>query len=334
MRIAVLFGGTSAERDVSVASAAQVVDALRRNGHDVLAVETSRGVLPAAEERELLSQGIDRAPPADHEGGVGTLPVVVASGGLKDVDLVFLALHGGAGEDGTIQGALDLAGIPYTGSGTLGSALAMDKDIAKRLFLAAGVPTPKWLMAPAEPAHIVEQLGLPVIVKPNSQGSTVGLTLVGEEASLPGALEEAAGFDDEVMIEQYIPGRELTVGILDDEALAVGEIVPLTGEIFDYTAKYQSDAAQEIFPADVPEDVARRVQLLGVQAHRALKLASYSRADFRMDPQGGLWCLEVNTLPGLTAGSLLPQSAGAAGIDFAQLCERICRAGARGGPRA
>ncbi len=330
MRIAVLFGGTSAERDVSVASAAQVVDALRRNGHEVLAVETSRGVLPAAEERELLSQGIDRAPPADRDGGARTLPVVVAGGGLKDVDLVFLALHGGAGEDGTVQGALDLAGVPYTGSGTLGSALAMDKDVAKRLFLAAGVPTPKWLMAPAEPARIVEQLGLPVIVKPNSQGSTVGLTLVREEAALPGALEEASGFDDEVMIEQYIPGRELTVGILDDEPLAVGEIVPLTGEIFDYTAKYQSEAAQEIFPADIPEDVARRVQLLGVRAHRALKLASYSRADFRMDPQGGLWCLEVNTLPGLTAGSLLPQSAGAAGISFEELCERICRAAAPG----
>ena len=334
LKIAVLFGGTSAERDVSVASAAQVVDALRRNGHEVLAVETTRGVLPAAQERELLSQGIDRAPPPDHEGSVGTLPVVVASGGLKEVDLVFLALHGGAGEDGTVQGALDLAGIPYTGSGTLGSALAMDKDVAKRLFLAAGVPTPKWLMAPVEPARVVEQLGLPVIVKPNSQGSTVGLTLVREEASLPGALEQAAEFDDEVMVEQYIPGRELTVGILDDEPLAVGEIVPLTGEIFDYTAKYQSDAANEIFPADIPDDVAERVKMLGVQAHRALKLASYSRADFRMDPQGGLWCLEVNTLPGLTAGSLLPQSAGAAGISFEELCERICLAAASNAPGA
>ncbi len=333
MKIAVLFGGTSAERDVSVASAAQVVAALRRSGHEVLAVETSRGILPPAQERELLRQGIDRAPPADLDDDSGGLPAVVATGGLNDVDLVFLALHGGAGEDGTIQGALDLAGIPYTGSGTLGSALAMDKDVAKRLFLAAGVPTPKWLMAPVAPAHVVEQLGLPVIVKPNSQGSTVGLTLVREEASLPAALEEAARFDDEVMVEQYIPGRELTVGILDDEPLAVGEIVPLTGEIFDYTAKYQADAAQEIFPADIPDDVARHVQALGVQAHRALKLAAYSRADFRMDPQGGLWCLEVNTLPGLTAGSLLPQSAGAAGISFEALCERICRAGARGSPR-
>jgi len=334
LKIAVLFGGTSAERDVSVASAAQVVDALRRGGHEVLAVETSRGVLPAAQERELLSQGIDRAPPAGLESGIGKLPAVVGSGGLKDVDLVFLALHGGAGEDGTIQGALDLAGIAYTGSGTLGSALAMDKDVAKRLFLAAGVPTPKWLMTPVEPAHVIEQLGLPVIVKPNSEGSTVGLTLVREEAALPAALDEAGRFDAEVMVEQYIPGRELTVGIVDDAPLAVGEIVPLTGEIFDYTAKYQSGAAEEIFPADLPDGVAERVQALGLQAHRALKLAAYSRVDFRMDPQGGLWCLEVNTLPGLTAGSLLPQSAAAAGIGFDELCERICRAAASSAPRA
>lgn len=334
MKIAVLFGGTSAERDVSVASAAQVVDGLRRAGHEVLAVETSRGVLPAAQERELLSQGIDRAPPPDLEAGVGKLPAVVGSGGLKDVDLVFLALHGGAGEDGTIQGALDLAGIPYTGSGTLASALAMDKDIAKRLFLAAGVPTPKWLMTPVEPVRVVEQLGLPVIVKPNSQGSTVGLTLVREEIALPAALEEAGRFDAEVMVEQYIPGRELTVGILDDAPLSVGEIVPLTGDIFDYAAKYQAEAADEIFPADLPDGVTERVQALGLQAHRALKLTAYSRVDFRMDPQSGLWCLEVNTLPGLTAGSLLPQSAAAAGIGFDELCERICRAAASRMPRA
>lgn len=326
MKIAVLFGGASAERDVSIASAAQVVRALRANGHEVLAVETSRGVLAPAQERELLSQGIDRAPPGELVAVSGGLPAVVGSGRLTEVDLVFLALHGGAGEDGTIQGALDLAGIRYTGSGMLGSALAMDKDIAKRLFLAAGVPTPKWLMAPVDPAVAVDQLGLPVIVKPNSQGSTVGLTLVRELSALPAAIELARAFDTEVMIEQYIPGRELTVGILEDRALAVGEIFPLTGEIFDYAAKYQADAAREVFPAGIPADTAAGVQQLGLRAHQALKLSSYSRADFRLDPQGGLWCLEVNTLPGLTSGSLLPQSAAAVGTRFEELCERICRA--------
>jgi D-alanine-D-alanine ligase len=330
VKIAVLFGGASAERDVSIASAAQVVRALRNSGHDVLAVETSRGLLAPAQERELLSQGIDRAPPRDLAMVSGGLPAVVGSGRLKEVDLVFLALHGGAGEDGTIQAALDLAGVRYTGSGMLGSALAMDKDIAKRLFLAAGVPTPKWLMAPADPAAVVNQLGLPVIVKPNSQGSTVGLTLVREASALSAAIEHAAGFDSEVMIEQYIPGRELTVGILEDTALAVGEIIPLTGEIFDYAAKYQADAAREIFPADLPAATADGVRQLGLLAHRALKLSSYSRVDFRLDPQGRLWCLEVNTLPGLTGGSLLPQSAAAVGIGFQELCERICRAAVPG----
>jgi len=327
LKIAVLFGGASAERDVSVASAAQVVNALRGGGHEVLAVETSRGVLPPEEERVRLGQGIDRAPP-DREATRGAqLPAVVSSGRLTEVDLVFLALHGGAGEDGTIQGALDLAGIRYTGSGMLGSALAMDKDMAKRLFVAAGVPTPKWLMAPVDPALAIERLGLPLIVKPNSEGSTVGLTLVRDAEALPGAVATAAEFDEAVMIEQYIPGRELTVGILDNEPLAVGEIIALTGagEIFDYTAKYQAGAAREIFPADLSDEITRAVQALGLRAHHALKLGSYSRVDFRMDPQGGLWCLEVNTLPGLTAGSLLPQSAAAVGISFTELCERICR---------
>jgi len=325
LKIAVLFGGASAERDVSVASAAQVVNALRSSGHEVLAVETSRGVLPPEEERLRLGQGIDRAPP-DRESTRGAqLPAVVSSGRLTEVDLVFLALHGGAGEDGTIQGALDLAGIRYTGSGMLGSALAMDKDMAKRLFVAAGVPTPKWLMAPVDPELAIERLGLPLIVKPNAEGSTVGLTLVREAAELPKAVATAAEFDEAVMLEQYIPGRELTVGILDNEALAVGEIIALTGEIFDYAAKYQADGAREIFPADVSDEITRAVQALGLRAHHALKLGTYSRVDFRMDPQGGLWCLEVNTLPGLTGGSLLPKSAAAVGISFPELCERICR---------
>ena len=326
MRIAVLFGGTSAERDVSIASAAQVVKALRGAGHEVSAVETSRGRLGPADERELLSRAIERTPPPDLVATAAGLPAVVDAGGLADADVVFIALHGGTGEDGTIQGALDLAGVRYTGSGMLGSALAMDKDIAKRLFLAAGIPTPKWLMAPVAFDRIVDELGLPVIVKPNGQGSTVGLTLVRETAGLPWAIELARSFDAEVMIEQYIPGRELTVGVLEDEALAVGEIVSLTGEIFDYAAKYQAGAAREIFPADIPQAATAAARELALRAHRALKLGSYSRADFRLDPQGGLWCLEVNTLPGLTARSLLPQSAAAVGIDFAELCERIWRA--------
>ena len=324
MKIAVLLGGTSMERDVSVASGSQVVDALRRAGHEVIAVESSRGVLSPSEEHELLRARIDRAPPDKLGDTDAKLPALAVIPQSVEVDLVFLALHGGSGEDGTIQGLLDMAGLRYTGSGALGSAFAMDKNVAKRLFLGAGVPTPDWLMAPVSLEVVRERLGFPVIVKPNGQGSTVGLSLVREAEELECAIAAATAFDEEVMLERYIPGRELTVGILDGEALAVGEIIPAEGDIFDYTAKYQPDAAREIFPADIRPEIAAKVQALGLRAHEELKLGSYSRVDFRMDSQDGLWVLEVNTLPGLSAGSLLPKSAGAVGIDFVELCERIC----------
>ena len=327
MKVAVLFGGDSMERDVSAASAAQVVKALRTRGHEVSAVDVARGMLSSDAERELLTGRIDRLPPPPATGR--GLPAIVDSTGpaqvLRDIDLVFLALHGGSGENGAIQSVLDLAGLPYTGSGRLASAIAWDKDVAKRLFMAAGVPTPEWLMTPVDAKTVAAKIGYPAIVKPNGQGSTVGLTLVETAHELEAAIAAAARFDSEVMIERYIPGRELTVGILGGEALAVGEIVPAHGPIFDYAAKYQPGGAQEIFPADLTAEQTRRVQELGRKVHAALKLDDYSRTDFRMDAEGGIWCLEVNTLPGLSSSSLLPRSAAAVGIDFPELCERICR---------
>jgi D-alanine-D-alanine ligase len=323
LKIAVLFGGDSMERDVSIASAAQVVGALRGRGHDVVAYDSGRGRLTAADEQRLFASKIDKAPP--DKRAVTSLPTVVSAPDLADVDVVFLAMHGGSGEDGTVQALLDLAGIPYTGSGKLGSALGWDKDIAKRLFLAAGVPTPDWLMTPVAASDAVARLGLPLIVKPNGQGSTVGLTLVKSAADLEAALELAGGFDSAVMLERYIDGRELTVGILEDRPLAVGEIIVRTGPIFDYAAKYQVGGAEEIFPAKITAEQTARAQDLALRVHRALKLETYSRVDFRMDAEGNLWCLEVNTLPGLTAASLLPRAAAAVGIEFPELCERICR---------
>src|SRR5688572_29530418 len=311
------------ERDVSIASASQVVGALRSRGHDVIAYDSGRGRLTADDEQRLFAGKIDRRPP--DKTAVSSLPTVVSAPDLADVDLVFLAMHGGSGEDGTVQSLLDLAGIAYTGSGKLGSALGWDKDVAKRLFLAAGVPTPDWLMAPVSASVAAQQLGFPLIVKPIGQGSTVGLTLVRTPPELDTALELASGFDAQVMLERYIDGRELTVGILDDEPLAVGEIIPNTGPIFDYAAKYQAGGAEEIFPADLRPEQTARIQDLALKVHRALKLDVYSRVDFRMDSEGGFWCLEVNTLPGLTAASLLPRAAAAVGIDFPELCERICR---------
>ena len=326
MRIAVLFGGASEERDVSAASAAQVIEALRSSGHDVIVVDAGRGRLSAADERSLFARRIDRLPPG--RDAATDLPDVIGRSGLNvnEVDLVFLALHGGSGENGTVQSLLDLAGIAYTGSGRLGSALAWDKDVAKRLFRGAGVPTPDWLMAPIDAGAVDAAIGFPVIVKPNGQGSTVGLTLVEAAGELEQAIEHAARFDSEVMIERYVDGRELTVGVLEGKPLAVGEIRSATGPVFDYTAKYTAGQAEEIFPADITMAQANRIQALALDAHRALKLDDYSRVDFRMDGAGDLWCLEVNTLPGLSSGSLLPQAAAASGIDFPELCERLCAA--------
>jgi D-alanine-D-alanine ligase len=324
LRIVVLFGGDSMERDVSVASASQVVGALRSRGHEVISVDSGHGRLSAAEEQRMFAGRIDRLPPK--QSAVAHLPTLVSAPDLVDVDLVFVALHGGSGENGTVQAVLDLAGIPYTGSGRLGSAVGWDKDVAKRLFLAAGVPTPDWLMAPQAAEAVEHRIGFPTIVKPNGQGSTVGLTLVKDKKGLDDAVALASSFDSDVMIERYVPGRELTVGILEDRALAVGEIIPKTGPIFDYAAKYQVGGAEEIFPAALTPEQTARAQDLALRVHRALKLDVYSRVDFRMDPDGGLWCLEVNTLPGLTSGSLLPRAAAAVGISFPELCEKICRA--------
>jgi D-alanine-D-alanine ligase len=324
MKIAVLLGGTSMERDVSIASGTQVISALRSVGHEVITVEATRGVLVRAEERELLVDGINFAPPKKLRDTETWLPILAEKLQLAEVDLVFLALHGGWGEDGTIQTVLEKAGLPYTGSNALGSRLAMDKNVAKQRFLASEIPTPKWLMAPIAVNAVRDQLGFPVIVKPNSQGSTVGLSLVKELIDFESAIIVSSEFDEEVMVELYIPGRELTVGILDGEALAVGEIIPAKGDIFDYAAKYQVGAAQEIFPARIDQDTEKQIRTIALLAHQTLKLGSYSRVDFRMNSAGEVWVLEVNTLPGLSSSSLLPQSAEAMGIDFVQLCERIC----------
>jgi D-alanine-D-alanine ligase len=331
MKIAVLFGGTSEERDVSIASAAQVIPALRGLGHEVMAVDTATGRLAGPAEQRLLTSGVGPQPPSGSAlAGMrrGAPALAAETADMRDVDVVFLALHGGAGEDGRIQAVLDLAGLPYTGSNHIASATAMDKDLSKRLFRAAGVPTADWRMVPVTGDEIAGALGWPVVVKPNKQGSTVGLSVVRGPDALPAALALAHRYDDEVMVERFIPGRELTVGVLEGRALPVGEIIA-PGEVFDYQAKYQAGGAREIFPADLPPDTAARVQEIAVRAHAALKLGAYSRIDFRMDPQDGVWCLEANSLPGMTAASLLPQAAKAAGIGFPDLVERICKAAIR-----
>ncbi|MEX2154320.1 MAG: D-alanine--D-alanine ligase [Gemmatimonadaceae bacterium] len=329
MRITVLMGGTSAERDVSLASGLRIAGALRERSHDVVTLDTARGTLSLKEEKQLLKGTVVKTtPPSQQElarMATETLPQMLrALPSLEEADVVFLGLHGGYGEDGTIQALLDMAGIRYTGSGHLASALAMDKDLSKHLFRRAGVQTGNWTMARREEAgdDQLRGLGLPVVVKPSKQGSTVGLSIVKRREDLSGAIAEAFQYDDEVMIEQFIAGRELTVGILGDDALPVGEIIP-KHEIYDYECKYTPGMAEEVFPAQISSDRAREAQDLARRAFQALKLRGCARIDFRMTEDGSLFCLEANTLPGMTNTSLIPQAAAAAGIPFPELCEKI-----------
>ncbi len=327
MRITVLMGGTSAERDVSLASGLRIVQALRSRGHEVVSLDPAIGVIDGRMEEELLAAGVVKTVPPSLEElskmSQGVLsPSFAGHVAIRDAEVVFLALHGGQGEDGTVQALLDMIKVRYTGSGHLASALAMDKDLTKRLFRLAGVTTPDWLMAPASERDISERVGYPAVVKPSKQGSTVGLTVVREASGLETAVEEAFRYDDEVMIERFIPGRELTVAVLGAQALPVGEIFP-KHDIYDYECKYTQGMAVEKFPADLDEALSTELQRLALVAFRALKLSGCARVDFRMNESGELHCLEANTLPGMTDLSLVPQAAAAAGMDFPELCERI-----------
>jgi len=325
LRVAVLMGGTSDERAVSLASGAQVARALRELGHEVVAVDTARGILAAAEETALLQSGVRAAPPTAEELGTldeGDTVALTRQPALGAIDVFFIALHGGSGEDGTIQALLDVAGVTYTGSDRLGCSLAMDKEVSKRLFRDAGIPTPTWITGEHTADEIANQLGLPVIVKVASGGSSLRLVLAHDMPELERAIEESRSWEGIVLFEQFVRGRELTVGVVGGQALPVGEIVP-AHEIFDYECKYQPGLAEEIFPADIDPELAQRVQRLAVRAHDALRLRDYSRIDFVVDAEGVPWCLEANAAPGMTANSLLPKAARAAGISFPQLCDRI-----------
>jgi D-alanine-D-alanine ligase len=329
LRVIVLMGGTSSERDVSLATGIRCAEALRACGHTVSALDPARGEISESEQRALASGTVVQVAPPSQDAlrrmaseALPRLAGILPRRG--EADVVFLGLHGGIGEDGTIQAMLDLAGVPYTGSGHLASALAMDKELSKQLFRQAGVPTADWVMAPAPVREVESRLGFPVVVKPSKQGSTVGLSIVKEPSALEAAIQEAFDFDDEVMLERFVPGRELTVGILGGEALPVGEILP-KHEIYDYECKYTPGMADERFPAALTSDETARIQDAAQKAFRALKLGGCARIDFRMTPDGTFYCLEANTLPGMTQTSLVPQAAAAAGLSFPELCDRIVR---------
>jgi D-alanine-D-alanine ligase len=321
MRILILLGGESAERDVSWSSGLAVARALASRKHSVTGLDPATGEYfrGAWYEREAP---IARTPPGSTRTKVAgsRLAESLSDPAIAAYEVVFIALHGGSGEDGTVQTLLGLIGASYTGSGPLSSGVAMHKDTTKRLLVQAGVPTPDWLYPYRANDPALAKLGLPLIVKPVAEGSTVGLTLVKQADALEAAVAKAG----DAMLERFIPGRELSVGILDGRALPPVEIVP-RHEIYDYECKYTDGMSEYHCPAPLEPDVTAEVCELAGRAFAALGCSGYARIDFRLAANGTAYCLEANTLPGMTSHSLVPMAAQAIGMELPVLCETICR---------
>ncbi len=343
--VAVLLGGESAEHDVSVCSGLNVLDALdpaRFDGHPVYIDRDGNWHF----DHRPATPDLSRAPGEEPPGArTRSSPQVTPTGGAFErlrepgLDVVFVALHGPGGEDGAMQGMLDLAGVPYTGSGVLASALAMDKARTKRYLRATGVAVPDDTVAqyasddPSDLRAAVDRIGLPCVVKPVASGSSVGVHIARDRAELAAVLGADFGDGEIVLVESYLEGVEVTCGVLGGgreptQALPLTEIRPLDGEFFDFRAKYTTDACREITPAEVDHETATRVQELAVVAHQALGCEGMSRSDFILSARGPMM-LELNTIPGLTETSLLPQGAAAAGIPFAALIERLIHSARR-----
>ena len=300
IRLGLLFGGRSAEREVSIAGAGEVEKALDKNRYKINRYDA------ATDLKKLVADA-------------------------EQLDCVFILLHGRYGEDGTVQGLLELLELPYQGSGVLGSALAMDKHLSKVVYRDAGINTPDWIRLekrsrPAED-EIIAQISLPFIAKPCNQGSSVGIKIIREKKEILPGISDAFKWDDEIILEKFIPGREITGGVLgldELEALPIVEIIPAsTYDFFDFEAKYKPGATREICPASLPEPLTEQAGKLAVKAHRALKLSGYSRTDMIIDGSGEIHVIETNTIPGMTPTSLFPQAAAAMGLDFSQLLDRL-----------
>jgi len=335
MRIVVLAGGTSTERDVSIVSGTMVCKALREKKHQAILLDVFFGHAEICIE-DAFTEGYDvdedaayirsfnenveaaRAGRRDFFG-----PNVIAL--CKAADIVFLALHGENGENGKVQAAFDLFNIRYTGTGYLSSALAMDKGLTKKLFQSSQVPCPQGIILEKDGYdHLLSSYGMefPVVVKPCCGGSSVGVYIAHDQESYESALGDAFSYEREIVVEQYIEGREFSVAVIDDEPYPVIEIAPVEG-FYDYKNKYTSGAAVETCPAGLTPELTEQMQEYARKGAQALFIEGYSRLDFMMDKKGQMFCLEANTLPGMTPTSLMPQEARAVGLDYPELCEKL-----------
>ena len=337
MNIVVLCGGISNERDVSLTSGSGVARALRERGHNVVLMDLYFGCEESYDDpKELFTRSredaqykvladtpdLETVKAMRHQAnnslmGDNVLEICNAA------DITFLALHGEEGENGKLQAALDIAGIKYTGSGYLGSAIAMNKGLSKMIFRENNIPTaPAVTLKKGKTPY--EEIGFPCVVKPCSGGSSVGTSVVYSREEYAQALETAFRYENEVIVEKYIKGRELQVGVLDGKAMPVIEIIPKQG-FYDYKTKYQAGLADEICPAPISDEDTQRIQRLAEKVTQALMIDAYCRIDFIMadDEENTLYCLEANTLPGMTPTSLIPQMAAAEGMNFGELCDKI-----------
>lgn len=336
MKVVVLAGGTSTERDVSLVSGSKVYSALKKKGHDAILLDVYLGY--EGDTAGIFERDTDWAAQvgavSEKSPDLETIKAMRPDGAKKffgpnvlkiceQADAVFMALHGANGEDGKIQACFELMGIPYTGTDFVSAAMSMDKGITKDIFYANKIPTPVGiLVAEGERADKEPSCGFPCIVKATCGGSSVGVTVARDLEGYKAALQEAFRYDPEAVVEQYIEGREFSVGVMDGKALPIIEIAPKTG-FYDYKNKYQAGSTVETCPAELSAEKTAEMQKVAEDVFRALRLKHYARMDFMMDQKGKIYCLEANTLPGMTPTSLLPQEAAAIGISYEDLCEMI-----------
>ena len=328
MKVLVLAGGDSNEREVSLNSGAAVVSALQRLEHETLALDpaTGRSLIGTDGQYQLPEGTGSSAPPAAVPSR--TMANTLVRFDFHDVDVVFIALHGGAGENGSIQNLLDLAGVAYTGAGMAASAVAMDKAMTKRLMEAADIPTPRWALCRLDSpddvapmtAHIASAFKPPLIVKPNDGGSTIGLTKVYDVEQIPAALKSALEQSPSVLVEEFIPGREMTVAVFEGRAYPVVEIRPKSG-LYDYASKYTKGKSEYLAPAPVDADIAQQLRQRAARLYDTLDVTGLARVDFILREDGRFYCLELNTRPGMTNLSLAPMSLKVEGIDFDRLVQ-------------